>query len=620
MRSRISLSNVVLLLWDILLALLAPLLAALATHTSDDIFALPHLVLSFAVLALVVVVVFWIFRVYHNIWRYASGRDVALLVVATVVSFVLGGLAQFALGWRLPWSVYGVAWGIFLVATLASRFAVRAFYQKRRSDARRPPKQLRLRTLVVGAGETGSYVIRRMDGGDYAMQGLPVCAVDDDPKKQGQRINNVKVKGTISDITKIVGEESIQQIVMAIPSASESERKRIYDICTTTDCNLLTLPNVKDLSMAQLDTVELRQVKLSDLLSRDEFHLDIEAVAGYLRDRSVIITGGGGSIGSELARQVCKVAPRQLVIFDVYENTTYELERELKHDFPDLAIYSEIGSMRDPGTLEEVFKRYQPQVVFHAAAHKHVPLMEAVPREAIVNNVSGTYNLLVAAERFAVDHFVFISTDKAVNPENVMGASKRVCELLCQDFATHGKTKICAVRFGNVLGSHGSVIPFFTKQIAAGGPVTVTHPDIERYFMTIPEAVSLVLTAGAMAESGEIFILKMGLPVKIDDMARKLIRLSGHVPGEDIEIIYTGLRPGEKLYEELLQTGEKTTPTKVPDILISTLKPDGDFDAKACVQDLEQRIAAGADDQQLRQALQQYVPNYHFNGGKNPAV
>jgi FlaA1/EpsC-like NDP-sugar epimerase len=403
----------------------------------------------------------------------------------------------------------------------------------------------------------------------------------------------------------------IDQIVVAIPSATADERKRIYDICIQTNCRLLTLPNVRDLRIDELDDVRLREVDLTDLLSREEVVLNTRLVSGYLAGKTVLITGGGGSIGAELARQVATVAPRRIVVFDSYENTAYELELEMRDRYDDLEFAVEIGSVRDSQRLQTVFETHRPDVVFHAAAHKHVPLMEANPREAVLNNVFGTLNTVRLADYFGVRNFIFISTDKAVNPSSVMGATKRLGEMIIQSFAQESKTCFTAVRFGNVLGSHGSVIPMFKRQIAAGGPVTVTHPDITRYFMTIPEASRLVVQAGGMAQGGEIFILDMGEQVKVLDLARNMIRLSGLIPDVDIKIRIVGLRPGEKLYEELLMDCEKTQPTPVKGILVSLGEAGSHDEVAQKIQSLEHALDRGSE--AIRRCLAEHVPTYRPN-------
>ena len=468
----------------------------------------------------------------------------------------------------------------------------------------------RPRTLVVGAGETGSLAIGRMASKDPLMTGIPIVATDDDPAKRGQRIHGVKVSGGTPDIVDLVDRYDIEQIVVAIPSSTPEERKRIYGECTKTDCRLRTLPNVRALSLDEIGDVSLRDVDVADLLGREEIVLNTRAVSGYIAGETVLVTGGGGSIGSELCRQLCTVAPARIVIFDIYENDAYMLRNELLSEYDDIDIIIEIGNVCDKERVNEVFAKYRPGAVFHAAAHKHVPLMEHCPREAVHNNVFGTLNAVRAADAYGAARFIFISTDKAVNPTSVMGATKRMGEMIVQYYARTSKTIFTAVRFGNVLGSNGSVIPVFQRQIAAGGPVTVTHPDIERFFMTIPEASRLVIQAGGMAHGGEIFILDMGEPVKIVDLAKGLIQLQGLTPDVNIKIEFTGLREGEKMYEELLMDEESTLPTDNQSIMISTGQEISYDQVASKLDELENALSA-TDGEAIRM-LEQAVPTYHY--------
>jgi FlaA1/EpsC-like NDP-sugar epimerase len=601
--------SILLVCWDIVATYFAFILASIVTQQTKGLFDTTDFLFLFGVLALINVAIFLAFRLYNNLWEYASISEMTQLLLATTLAVFLGACIHFIAGVRLSIRVYFVAWVFYLFFAGSIRFLFRYIYQGRRRMQRRPPINARPRTLIVGAGETGSLTIKRMAGGDYAMQGLPVVAVDDDLQKIGQRINDIKVAGSTADILDLVERFQIEQIVIAIPSATVLERQHIYDICIQTDCHLLTLPNVRDLRIDELDDVRLREVELTDLLPREEVVFNTRMASGYLAGKSVLITGGGGSIGSELARQVCTVAPRQLVIFDIYENTSYELEQELLRRYDDIDIRVEIGSICDQERLEQVFSRYWPDVVFHAAAHKHVPLMESSPREAVLNNIFGTLNVVQAADSHGAAHFIFISTDKAVNPTSVMGATKRMGEIIVQYYATRSQTCFTAVRFGNVLGSHGSAIPFFKQQIAEGGPVTITHPDITRYFMTISESAQLVIQAGGMAHGGEIFILDMGEPMRIEDLARKLIRLSGLTPGVDIEIQYIGLRPGEKLYEELSMESEESKATLVKGIMISS---GAAVSQKAVAKKIDAlRISLSGDDATVRASLVEQIPTYH---------
>lgn len=468
-----------------------------------------------------------------------------------------------------------------------------------------------MKTMVIGAGVTGVMVVERMSAGDWDMPGIPVVIVDDDPCKVGMHICGVPVAGDRNSIPALVRALGISQVVFAIPSATKASREAIYEICLSTGVRVVTLPPILGTPIDRVGRTPFRPIDVRDLLARDEVVLDTALVSSYIEGKTVLVTGGGGSIGSEICRQLMSARPSRIVIFDIYENTAYELLRELSQDHLDSRVdcIVEIGSIRDQGRLESLFRDYQPDVVFHAAAHKHVPLMERNPREAVLNNVLGTYRVANLADSFHCDRFLLISTDKAVNPTNVMGATKRMCEMIVQYFGCKSDTVFAAVRFGNVLGSHGSVIPLFQHQIEAGGPVTVTHPDITRYFMTIPEASRLVIQAGGMAKGGEIFILDMGEPVRISDLAEKLIRLSGYTPGEDIEIVYSGLRPGEKLYEELLMDTEQTIPTGFPDITVSVAAP---LHADELLDNIEwlAEVAEKGSPQEIRQALMRAVPTY----------
>ncbi|MCL1879225.1 MAG: polysaccharide biosynthesis protein [Actinomycetia bacterium] len=612
MNFRLTRRGIGLVLWDAVATYAAFILATFGTSQGNEIFATTDWVFLFGIVALFNIGASFAFRLYNNLWEYASFREAMQVVYATLIAVVLSSSVHFIAGSRLPFRVYVVAWFILFILTTAARFFFRLRLRNKNRFSMRSPSVNKRRTLIVGAGESGSYTINKMAGGDPAMPGEAVAAVDDDPGKRGVRIHGIKVVGTTDMILDLVGTYAIEQIVVAIPSASPEQRRRIYDICMQTDCRLLTLPNVRDLRMDELEGVRLREVQLSDLISRDEVVLKTRLVSGYLADRTVLITGGGGSIGSELARQVAKVGPRRVIIFDCYENTAYELQRELTAHCSDTDFPVEIGSVRDPERLEELFAQYHPEVVFHAAAHKHVPLMEANPREAVLNNVFGTLHMVRAADRHQVSHFIFISTDKAVNPTSVMGATKRMGETIVQSFATHSQTCFTAVRFGNVLGSNGSVLSFFQQQISDGGPVTITHPEITRYFMTIPEASRLVIQAGGMASGGEIFILEMGEPVKIVDLAHKLIRLSGLRPNEDIEIRYIGLRPGEKLHEELLMSTESTVPTEVEGIMVSNGTPVTCKEVEVKLAALEAAVAASP--VEIKAALQAQVPTYQPMG------
>lgn len=501
---------------------------------------------------LLTVLVFIPMKLYNSLWEFASVDELLHIVVAAVFVALIE-FASISLHFvRLPLS-FPLLNAMFLTAlTLLSRFS----YRLARSISQKQHKtRTQRRTMLIGAGSGGMQILREFQTSENS-QNQVVCIIDDDRQKQGRYLHNVKIVGTRADIVRAVKEYKVEEIVFAIPTAEIKERKRILALCQQTGCKLKILPGIYQLANGEVKIQKIRDVDVQDLLGRDSVNVDLSQIAGYLQDKTVLVTGGGGSIGSELCRQIAQHSPKRLIIFDIYENNAYDIQQELRRAHPELDLVTLIGSVRDTERVDLVFKRYHPEIVFHAAAHKHVPLMEDSPNEAIKNNVFGTYHVAQAADRFGASTFVLISTDKAVNPTNVMGASKRICEMIVQMMANRSKTKFVAVRFGNVLGSNGSVIPLFKEQIAEGGPVTVTHPDIIRYFMTIPEAVTLVLQAGAYANRGEIFVLDMGEPVRIDDLARNLIRLSGFTPDVDIEVKYTGLRPGEKLFEEMLMDEE----------------------------------------------------------------
>ncbi|WP_298625910.1 nucleoside-diphosphate sugar epimerase/dehydratase [uncultured Senegalimassilia sp.] len=598
------------LLLDIIATYLSYWLASILTNVKGEVFVNNEIYFVLGILAFINVVVLATFRLYNNLWEYASIDEVIQIVGATVLGTLGGAVFLWIIGTRLPIRVFVVSCFLLIFFMGGIRFVFRFMRQKGRAIASSQRTCDRPRTLVVGAGETGSLAIGRMASKDPLMPGIPIVATDDDPAKRGQRIHGVKVSGGTFDIVDLVDRYDIEQIVVAIPSSTPEERKRIYGECTKTDCRLRTLPNVRALSLDEIGDVSLRDVDVADLLGREEIVLNTRAVSGYIAGETVLVTGGGGSIGSELCRQLCTVAPARIVIFDIYENDAYMLRNELLSEYDDIDIVIEIGNVCDKERVNEVFAKYRPGAVFHAAAHKHVPLMEHCPREAVHNNVFGTLNAVRAADAYGAARFIFISTDKAVNPTSVMGATKRMGEMIVQYYARTSKTIFTAVRFGNVLGSNGSVIPVFQRQIAAGGPVTVTHPDIERFFMTIPEASRLVIQAGGMAHGGEIFILDMGEPVKIVDLAKGLIQLQGLTPDVDIKIEFTGLREGEKMYEELLMDEESTLPTDNQSIMISTGQEISYDQVASKLDELENALSA-TDGEAIRM-LEQAVPTYHY--------
>lgn len=609
---RVLVRSLPLVVLDIAATVVAFLIAAWGTKAGEIDLASPFFMGQMMLLSLVNVVVFGVFRMYNSLWEYASVDDAALIVLATLVGSIIGDvLGALVFDARMPFRVYVCAWAILLVICGMARFAIRVNSKGRSWSFLGAESPGQARTLIVGAGESGSLVVSRMLAGSDEIVGCPVGYVDDSKRKIGRRIHGVKVLGDCGDIPRICKQQSIDQIVVAIPSGTQKQKRRVYDLCMKTGCKVLTLPEkVKDIPEEQLGKVPIRDVEVSDLLAREEVALDEGLVGTYLNGATVLVTGGGGSIGSELVRQLLPAKPARIVLFDIYENTVYELYHEIagKARESGTEIVTEIGSITHMPALEEVFDRHNPQVIFHAAAHKHVPLMESNPREAIENNVFGTLNVVRMAHERGCSHFILISTDKAVNPANVMGATKRMCEMIVQHYAQFSKTVFASVRFGNVLGSHGSVIPLFKRQLKAGGPITLTHRDITRYFMTIPEAARLVITAGALASGGEIFVLDMGEPVRIYDLAENLIRLSGLTVGEDIEIKVTGLRPGEKLYEELNMDDEPTVPTANGAItVIKGARPEV-ADVQVRLDELE--VALPFERDKIKRVLQKAVPTY----------
>lgn len=499
------------------------------------------------------VVIFLILNLYNRVWSYASVSEMFLIIGAAMLSTAFQAFGFSMLYMPVPRSYYFFYFILLSITTLATRFSYRIFHTLC-NGWKKSTKHLR-NTIVIGAGEAGNMIIKELKSSRYLNQRV-VCVIDDNPSKKGKYIHGIRIIGGRDMIQQAAEKYDAEEIILAIPSASTKDTRDILRICNLTECKLKILPGMYQLINDEVGVSNLREVSIEDLLGRDAIDIDLESVGQYVRNKRILVTGGGGSIGSELCRQIASHNPKLLIIFDIYENNAYDIQQELVRKYPNLKLEVLIGSVRNTSRIESVMEYYRPDVVFHAAAHKHVPLMEDSPNEAIKNNVFGTYKTARAADKFGVKKFVLISTDKAVNPTNIMGASKRLCEMIVQTFSKYSRTEYVIVRFGNVLGSNGSVIPLFKKQMEEGGPVTVTHPDVIRYFMTIPEAVSLVLQAGAYAHGGEIFVLDMGEPVKIADLAKNLIRLSGYTLGVNMEIKYTGLRPGEKLYEELLTKEE----------------------------------------------------------------
>ena len=563
-------------------------------------------VLPYTIMSLLI---FWLFRLYHSLWQYASIAEVYRIAEACITVEVVHFLSNKIMGNMLPRSCYFNAAIYLIIAICASRFMyrmIRTVLNKYRNI------KTSNNVMIIGAGEATNVIMREIQNSSYLANSNIACIIDDDRRKVGKYIRGVKVIGTRDKIKEAAKLYDIDEIIFAIPSASNEVKRDILNICKETDCTLKILPGVYQMVDGEINVNSIRNVDVLDLLGRDPIEVDIESIMGYVKDKVIMVTGGGGSIGSELCRQLVSHKPKQLIIFDIYENNAYDIQQELKINYPDANVVTLIGSIRNVSRLESVFAQYKPDIVYHAAAHKHVPLMEVSPDEAVKNNVVGTWNVAKMADKYGVKKFVMISTDKAVNPTNVMGATKRICEMIVQTYNEISKTDFVAVRFGNVLGSNGSVIPLFKKQIEAGGPVTVTDPNIIRYFMTIPEAVSLVLQAGAYAKGGEIFILDMGEPVKIDDLAKNLIRLSGYTLGVDMEIKYTGLRPGEKLYEELLmkEEGLQETDNK----LIHIGKPI-EFDKENFFDNLEKlKEEAYSETGNIREYLKNVVDTYHPDG------
>ncbi len=555
----------------------------------------------------VTVLIFAFFRLYNSLWRFASIKELIYIMEACAVSVCFNMMAYY-LTYRPIYRSYFVLYAAALfLLTCVSRFSYRLLRLLYRSSVHGGHMR---HTMIIGAGEACNVVMKELEL-STALDAKICCVIDDDPCKHGTYIHGVKVVGGRDRILEYAGKYGITEIIVAMPSVDKREQQKILEICQKVpNCELKILPGVYQLVNGEVAVSKVRQVDIGDLLGRAPVEIVTEKIGRYVSDKVVLVTGGGGSIGSELCRQIAANGVRQLIIFDIYENNAYDIQQELKMSYPNLDLAVLIGSVRNGRKVNQVFAKYRPDIVFHAAAHKHVPLMEDSPNEAIKNNVFGTYKVALAADRFGAEKFVLISTDKAVNPTNIMGASKRICEMVIQTFANHSKTEYAAVRFGNVLGSNGSVIPLFKKQIEKGGPVLVTHPDIIRYFMTIPEAVSLVLQAGASAKGGEIFVLDMGQPVKIVDLAKNLIQLSGYTLGKDIEIKYTGLRPGEKLYEELLMDEEGLQATE--NELIHIGKPIS-FDEDEFLKELENLYqAAYAETDQMKEIVHRMVPTYHL--------
>ena len=565
------------------------------------------LYLGYAVINTVVtIVMFALFNLYNSLWEFAGYNELVRIgcasVASALVNFVLMMVIEDS---RMPLS-FPIVYSMLLAAGTGTLRLIYRALRRKRADRSTAEKK---RTMLIGGGQAGAMVLREFRYSAHS-ENKVVCVIDDDRSKWGNFIQGVKIVGGKESIVLAAEKYNVEEIILAIPSASRRQKLDILEICHATGCKLRTLPGLYQLANGEVSIQKIREVDIEDLLGRDIVKIDLNEVAGYIKDKVVLVTGGGGSIGSELCRQAATQKPKTLIIFDIYENNAYELQMELRRQHPELNLVVLIGSVRDKGRVDYVFDKYRPDIVCHAAAHKHVPLMEDSPLEAIKNNVFGTYNVAEAADRYGARRMILVSTDKAVNPTNVMGASKRICEMVVQMWNGRSKTEYVAVRFGNVLGSAGSVIPLFRRQIKEGGPVTVTDKNVIRYFMTIPEAVQLIFQAGAYAKGGEIFVLDMGEPVRIDDLARNMIRLSGLEPDLDIPIVYTGLRPGEKLYEELLLSGEGMQKTANDLIYIGGEAP---FDEALLSEKLtELSELHEGEEMLLRTKISELVPTYHM--------
>ncbi len=612
----LNIRKILLVIADIILANLSLYLALFIKYDA----AIPQQYIGYFLdnaLAITVVQIgiLYLFGLYRSLWEYASIEEMMQIILGTLAAEGLGAIISLLTGKVYPVSVYFITWIYLVMLTGGIRISYRYARRVRMHMLRKQCKASRV--MIIGAGSAGSMLIKELKN-HVDMNLVPVVVVDDDKAKHGTSINNVPVVSGRERIKELAKQYKVDEIIVAIPSASKKEIAELLRISKETKCKLKTLPSMMDIIDGEVTVKQLRDVSIEDLLGRDEIKLNIDEISGYLKDEVVMVTGGGGSIGSELCRQIARFGPKKLIIFDIYENNAYDLQNELVYTYKDkLDLEVLIGSCRDRERLREVFDRYKPGVVFHAAAHKHVPLMEGNPSEAIKNNVFGTLNTCRRAIDFGAKKFILVSTDKAVNPTNIMGASKRLAEIIVQSMNRLSDTKFAAVRFGNVLGSNGSVIPLFKKQILQGGPVTVTHPDIIRYFMTIPEAAQLVIQAGALAKGGEVFVLDMGEPVKIDDLARDLIRLSGLEPDLDIKIEYTGLRPGEKLYEELLMAEEGLMKTAHSKIFIGKQQDMSFQEIIMCIKALENSMES---DDMLRETMAKLVPTYKYREYRRPEI
>jgi len=610
-KSQILIRRACLVVFDIISVIIAFFLSSIIAYNGHV--ELSFLQYSYYLLSILIVssLFFFVFmKLYDSLWRYASVNELVNVIVASILSTIVYCVLCILCPVNPPISTIFLYLLILLVFVGGARFGYRflRLYASRHHLLGRG-EHIESRVMIIGAGSAGEKILRETLVTPKINKEV-VCFIDDDLSKKGRRIHNVPVVGGRNEILEQAEKYHVDEIYIALPSIDDKEVSDILNICKETKCKLKKLPGIYQFLNDEITLEKLKDVEVQDLLGRDPIKVNLEEIMGYVQDKVVMVTGGGGSIGSELCRQIAKSHPKQLIIVDIYENNAYDIQLELQRKYPKLNLETMIASVRDQNKINDLFAYYHPDIVYHAAAHKHVPLMEDAPHEAIKNNVFGTLNVAKAADQYGVKKFILISTDKAVNPTNIMGASKRLCEMIVQSFDKKSKTEFVAVRFGNVLGSNGSVIPLFKKQIQNGGPITITHPDIIRYFMTIPEAVSLVLQAGAYAHGGEIFVLDMGKPVKILDMAKNLIKLSGLEPDVDIEIKFIGLRPGEKLYEEMLmkEEGMQTTPNK----MIHIGKPiELSHDFFDQLDHLYQ--VAYDEDSNIRKEVHQMVDTYHYD-------
>ena len=550
----------------------ASLFLALLLKYDDDIkyitsFYLEEILYISIFATIIKIICFSILKLYTSLWSNAGVYEAVKIGSALIIGNSIVIAAVYFLPVSVPISIFMIAFFIEALFIVSEKFMLRFL---RGIKHNRLDKGTVKKLMIIGGGDSGSVIVKELQQSD-SLNIKAVAIIDDDKSKKGMKLHGVPILGGRQDIVRVAKEKAVDEIIIALPSAKRNEINTIYSECIKTDCKVRILPSISYLIDGKVSIKKVRDVELEDLLGRDVVKSDLNGIAAYLKERVILVTGGGGSIGSELCRQIVMFNPKMLIILDFYENNAYEIQNEIKHKFPEINLKVVIANIIDAQRIDEIFRQYRPDVVFHAAAHKHVPLMQENPKEAVKNNIFGTLNVVEAADKYNALKFILISTDKAVNPTSIMGATKRIAEMMIQAKDTQSKTKYAAVRFGNVLGSNGSVVPLFKQQIERGGPVTVTHPDITRYFMTIPEAVQLVIQAGGMAEGGEIFVLDMGQQVKIYDLAKNLIRLSGYKPEEDIKIEFTGLRPGEKLYEELMLEEEGIEATKHDKIF--TAKP-----------------------------------------------